>query len=206
MRVRTDERRNAIVQTAAEVFGEVGYERASMAMIADRTGGSKTTLYGYFPSKEELFWTAMTGPLPEQGEKALALLDATNPDVAFVLRQFGQAYLDIFASRVAIAVTRAAIAEAPRNKELSHFLYQRGPKRIFGALRHYFTQLKETGVFPAIDIERATFQLKAMLEAGIIEPLLFGSRPEWKRQDAVEAAVAVFLTAYRNPAPNESFA
>jgi len=64
MRVRTDERRNAIIQAATEIFAKVGYERASMATIAERTGGSKTTLYGYFPSKEELFWAAMTGPMP----------------------------------------------------------------------------------------------------------------------------------------------
>ena len=75
MRVKTDERRNAIIQAATEVFAKVGYERASMAMIADRAGSSKTTLYGYFPSKEELFWGAMTGAMPEQGEKTLQLID-----------------------------------------------------------------------------------------------------------------------------------
>src|SRR5579862_4073245 len=126
MRVRTDERRNAIIQAATEIFARVGYERASMAMIAERTGGSKTTLYGYFPSKEELFFAAMTGPLPEQGERLLALLDSAQPDIALVLRQFGQMYLEIFASRAALAVTRTACTESTRNKELSQFLYQRG--------------------------------------------------------------------------------
>ena len=195
MRVRTDKRRNAIVETAAEVFAEVGFERASMAMIAERTGGSKTTLYGYFPSKEELFFVAMTGPLPEQGERLLALLDPSNPDVASVLRQFGQAYLDIFASRAGIAVTRTAFAEGTRNKELSQFLYQRGPKRVLDALSVYFEQLKKRGAFPDIDAETAGIQLKALFEAGIVEPLLMGTKPAWKRADAVQAAVAIFMAA-----------
>src|SRR4029077_9817695 len=95
MRVKTDERRNAIIQAATEIFAKVGYERASMAMIAERTGGSKTTLYGYFPSKEELFWAAMTGPMPEQGEKVVSFLNPADPDVETVLRQFGEAYLGI---------------------------------------------------------------------------------------------------------------
>ena len=101
MRVRTDKRRNAIIEAATEIFAKVGYERASMSMIAERTGGSKTTLYGYFPSKEELFWAAMTGAMAEQGEKTLLLLDSANSDIASVLRKFGESYLGIFASRAA---------------------------------------------------------------------------------------------------------
>jgi AcrR family transcriptional regulator len=196
MRVRTDERRNAIVQTAAQVFAEVGYERASMAMIAERTGGSKTTLYGYFPSKEELFFVAMTGPLPEQGERLLALLDPSNPDVAAVLRQFGQTYLEIFASRAGLAVTRTAFAGGTRNKELSQFLYQRGPKRVFDVLSTYFTELKKRGVLPRVEPETAAVQLKALFEAGIVEPLLMGSKTTWKRSTAVAAAVATFMARY----------
>jgi len=197
MRVRTDERRNAIVETAAAVFADVGYERASMAMIAERTGGSKTTLYGYFPSKEELFFAAMTGPMPEQGERLLALLDPSQPDVTTVLRQFGQMYLEIFASRAALAVTRTAFTEGTRNKELSQFLYQRGPKRVCDALSSYFAQLKKRGVLPNIEPESAGLQLKALFEAGVVEPLLMGTKPAWKRADAVDAAIATFMAAIR---------
>lgn len=55
MRVRTEAKRDAILEAAAEVFLEAGFEGASMSQIAARAGGSKRTLYGYFPSKEELF-------------------------------------------------------------------------------------------------------------------------------------------------------
>jgi hypothetical protein len=134
--------------------------------------------------------------LPEQGKKALALLDPSKRDVASVLRQFGQAYLDIFASRAGIAVTRVAFTEGARTKDLSQFLYQRGPKRIFDALSRYFTQLKEKGVLPRVDPETAGIQLKALFEAGIIEPVLMGAKPVWKRADAVDTAVALFMARY----------
>ena len=55
MRVRTEAKRDAIVGVAAAVFGEMGFERASMDEIAARTGASKATVYGYFGSKQELF-------------------------------------------------------------------------------------------------------------------------------------------------------
>ena len=55
MRVLTDSKRDAILQAAADIFHEQGFEGASMAGIATRVGGSKSTLYRYFSSKEELF-------------------------------------------------------------------------------------------------------------------------------------------------------
>src|ERR1700735_2390989 len=50
-----DQRREAILNVAREVFFELGYSAASMSAIAARLGGSKGTLYNYFKNKEELF-------------------------------------------------------------------------------------------------------------------------------------------------------
>jgi AcrR family transcriptional regulator len=197
MRVRTDERRSAILSAATEIFREVGFERASMAMIADRVGGSKTTLYGYFPSKEELFWDAMVGAIKvDQGEKAMALLDPSDPDVSGVLNRFGQAYLPLFTTRDTMAVTRTAIAEALTNKALSTLLYQRGPRRILEAVADYLSHLKKKGAIRDTDPRLAAVHLKGLFDAGIVEPLLFGTKTEVKPTDAVRAAVDAFLRAY----------
>jgi len=197
MRVRTDERRSAILQAAAQVFREVGYDRASMSMIAERVGGSKTTLYGYFPSKEELFWDAMVAAISaHQGERVLGLLDPTEPDVRKVLTQFGEAYLRLFTARAVVAVTRTAVSEGATNKALSSLLYNRGPKRVFDAIANYLTQLKKRGVVRDIDPHVGAVHLKGLLDAGIIEPLLFGTRPELNQSKAVRAAVDTFLIAY----------
>ena len=198
MRVKTDERRSAIIQAATEIFSKVGYHRASMAMIADRVGGSKTTLYGYFPSKEELFWGAMTGAMPEQGEKTLQLLDPSDTDVASVLLRFGEAYIGLFASRTAIEVTRTAIAESGADPKLGALLYQRGPKRVFDAITNYLSQLAKQGTICHIEPHLGAVQLKGLFDAGVVEPLLFGAKPEISRKDAVAAAVAMFLRAYGN--------
>ncbi|WP_414058446.1 TetR/AcrR family transcriptional regulator [Rouxiella chamberiensis] len=55
MRTLTEARRQAIIDTATELFQEMGYERTSMNEVARRMGGSKATLYNYFASKEALF-------------------------------------------------------------------------------------------------------------------------------------------------------
>jgi len=200
MRVKTDERRSAIIQAATEIFSKVGYHRASMAMIAERVGGSKTTLYSYFPSKEELFWGAMTGAMPEQGEKTLQLLDPLDSDVASVLQRFGEAYIGLFGSRAAIEVTRTAIAESGADPKLGALLYQRGPKRVFDALTNYLSQVAKQGTICQIEPPMGALQLKGLFDAGVIEPLLFGAKQEIGRKDAVAAAVATFLRAYGNGA------
>ncbi len=197
MRVRTDDRRNAILEAATDIFRKVGYERASMATIADRVGGSKTTIYGYFPSKEELFWDAMVGAMQiQKGEKVLELLDPSDPDIEAVLRKFGEAYLRLFISRNAIAVTRTAIAEGAANKTLAALLYQRGPKRILDTIAVYLAQMKKKGAIRGVDPRVGAVHLKGLLDAGIVEPLLFGARPELKPKEAVGAAVDAFLRAY----------
>ena len=48
-------RRKAILATAREMFLDQGYKPVSMSAIAARLGGSKTTLWSYFPSKPVLF-------------------------------------------------------------------------------------------------------------------------------------------------------
>ena len=197
MRVKTDARRNAILAAATEVFREVGYERASMTVIAERVGGSKTTLYSYFPSKEELFWDSMVGAVQvQQGEKALDLLDPCEDDISIVLRRFGEAYLRLFTARNSIAVTRTAITEGAVNKALSVLLYQRGPKRVLNSIAAYLSLLKKRGAIGVSDPHLAAVHLKGLLDAGIVEPLLFGTRPELKPADAVRAAVDSFLRAY----------
>jgi AcrR family transcriptional regulator len=45
-----------ILRTAAAVFGEIGYDPASIRMVADRAGVSVAGLYYYVRSKEELLY------------------------------------------------------------------------------------------------------------------------------------------------------
>ena len=54
-RPSSDDRRAAMLEIARAAFLREGYAAASMAEIAAKIGGSKATLYSYFPSKKDLF-------------------------------------------------------------------------------------------------------------------------------------------------------
>jgi AcrR family transcriptional regulator len=49
-------KRQAILDEAVRVFGESGFRRADVQLVADRAGVGKGTVYRYFRSKEDLFW------------------------------------------------------------------------------------------------------------------------------------------------------
>ncbi|CAN7406157.1 TetR/AcrR family transcriptional regulator [Rossellomorea sp. LjRoot5] len=48
------DKRNAILESAVELFGAHGYNQTSMQQIAESVGISKGSLYSYFQSKEDL--------------------------------------------------------------------------------------------------------------------------------------------------------
>lgn len=198
MRLKTDVRREAILAIATELFREVGYERASMAMISARIGGSKTTLYNYFKSKEELFAAAMMEAMEERGEELTNLLDPGAEDVEKVLRRFAKAYVALVTAPEALAITRTAVAEGT-SSGLGPALYRRGPQRGWQQIADYLRQLQERGVLGGGTPELMAVHLKGLLEAGMVEPLLFGAKPELSADIAINAAVSAFLRAYRTP-------
>lgn len=195
MRVKTDARRQSIMEIATELFREVGYERASMAMIAARVGGSKATLYNYFKSKEELFAAAMMDAMEERGQELMTLLDPSRDDVRLVLQRFGEAYLRLVTAPDTLAMTRTAVAEGA-NTRLGAALYERGPKRGWQEVAAYIRLLQGRGILREADPSVAAAHLKAMLEAGFVEPLLFGATADFVPEDAVAAAVDAFVRAY----------
>lgn len=200
MRVRTADRRQAIVDAAMQVFREVGYERASMAMISVRVGGSKATLYRYFASKEELFAAAMIAEMDDRAKEAITLLDASRPDVAQVLKRFGADYIAFITSPEALSLIRTAIAEGV-SSGLGAKLYEMGAERAWRDMADYIARLQEQGLIKPIDPRVAAAHLKGLLEAGMLEPQLFGANAWFTAGDAADQAVDAFLAAYGNPQP-----
>ena len=112
MKTKTEAKRQAILKAAAEVFREVGFERASVSEIRARIGGSKATLYNYFPSKEKLFFEVMYQAKELELGAITAALNADTDDLKGELSRFGQKLVSALYSPDAIAIRRLAIAES----------------------------------------------------------------------------------------------
>src|SRR5262245_19291118 len=113
MRVRTEERRQAIIKAARDVFRDQGFERASMDAICERAGGSKATLYSYFPSKEDLFIACLRGMATLEGANVEQFLSEA-PDLKTGLERFGQWRLRSTLTKSGLAVRRMLWSDASR--------------------------------------------------------------------------------------------
>lgn len=193
MRVKTEDRRQAIVNVALDVFREVGFERASMAMISRRLGGSKGTLYGYFKSKEELFETAMKAASEGPGDQTMDLLDAATDDLRGVLERFAKAYLSFIVGEEVLAITRTAIHEGS-GSALGPHLFGQGPGRALGKMEGFFADLIARGKLREAPAPTVSLHFKGLIEAGFLEEALYGA-PVQPRA-AIPAAVDAFLRAY----------
>jgi len=104
------EKRNAILAEAAELFARHGYDRASMAMIAEAAGVSKPLLFHYWTDKEELLFDVLAGHLQQLVEIARGAGALSRPPRE---RLEALAFLLLDAYRDADAVHRVQIACLP---------------------------------------------------------------------------------------------
>jgi AcrR family transcriptional regulator len=58
-----DSKKNAIMDAAAALFAEMGYPNAKLLDVAKACGASKSMLYHYFASKDDLLFALLTAHL-----------------------------------------------------------------------------------------------------------------------------------------------
>src|SRR3569833_420993 len=74
-----DDRREAIVSKAAELYGQRGFLGSSIADLAEACGMSKSLLYHYFSSKEDILFEIMDGHVTALGRIAASVRDEAAP-------------------------------------------------------------------------------------------------------------------------------
>jgi len=194
---RRGERRDAIIDAAHDCFVAEGYGAASMSTIAARIGGSKGTLYNYFPSKEDLFdavvrrscdrLQAEISSFPQNGT-----LQARLVAIAEVL-------LNHILSPQALAISRMVIAEGERFPELARLFYEAGPRRGIGRIAELIGALMDQGVLRRADPGLAAQQFKDLTISGVHSLRLWnviGDPTPAENHERAELAVETFLRAY----------
>ncbi|APP74746.1 TetR/AcrR family transcriptional regulator [Xanthomonas vesicatoria] len=198
MRVRTEAKRDAIIEAASEVFLEMGFEGASMSQIAARVGGSKRTLYGYFPSKEELFVAVATAMADSYIEPLIVALESTDAPVEQALHTFGRDILTFLCAPTSITIWQTIIGVSGRS-EVGALFYNSGPEEGMRRVAEYLSRQMEQGVLRRADPIDASRQFGGLLQADTMMPCLFGAlkdpSPEYLH-GAVQRAVELFLAAY----------
>jgi AcrR family transcriptional regulator len=174
-------RKAQILDTAARVFATFGFANTQVQTIANRIGVGNGTVYRYFPTKEQLFLSAVERGLKELEAEMDAVL-AEPCEGADLIRRAVRAYLAFFHRRPEMAELfiqeRAAF---PHHHRPLYFV----TKDEESACKHraFFERLVASGTVRALPQERF-FAVVSDLLYGTILTNLLSNRPADPGQQA----------------------
>jgi AcrR family transcriptional regulator len=186
------EKRALIVTAATALFLELGYDRTSLARIAERSGVSRATLFKQFPSKAALF-DAMVS------ESWAAADDEAPPpagDIVAGLSTIGRRYAELLSRPQMTDLFRIVIAELPRFPELAEAQFSHGKMPYFESVRVYLLAEQEAGTVRVEDVDLAVTQFLGMISNYVFWPTLLV--PGW--EVSVERVAQVVDEAVRTVA------
>ncbi|MBX8812925.1 TetR/AcrR family transcriptional regulator [Ochrobactrum sp. MR34] len=192
-------KRQKILDGAQNVFLRMGFDAASMNDITREAGVSKSTIYVYFESKDELFET-----LCEQHRSVLfSQIGAINGNALSSkesLIAYGVALVTLVTSDMVISAQRTILGVTERKPEMGVRFYERGPRRGLMVLKAYIEKLVEQEIIRVPDVQHAAYQLAELFLAGIYRQRLFAYMEEAPTTEQirynVESAVNMFFAAY----------
>ncbi|MCA9679161.1 MAG: TetR/AcrR family transcriptional regulator, partial [Myxococcales bacterium] len=195
---REQDRRRSYLAVARRLFAERGFDATSTDMIVAEVGGSKATLYKYFPTKEALVAGLITevidgaqraqGGLAADALAALPLRDA--------LTRIGRATLDAVVSAPAIGMLRLCLGEVNRFPDLARALWDHGPARSYAVFRAFLEDRRDRGELDVDDLQLASEHFLAAIAGHIqlkVAMRIAEPPPPRERDQRVAAAVATFL-------------
>ena len=190
-------RLNKILEAATELFLKVGYEQTSIDAILLKSGGSKSTLYAYFPTKQELF-RSVIDTVVDNSDLGTALDITLN--ARLVLTEFAVSRQRIVLSERHRAVLGLVIAERDRFPDLAQIYWERGPQRSGRQLITYLEALRNREVLAIDNAEEAAEFFIGMLFQRWLKLLYYVRQPaptEALLRARAERVVARFWAAYR---------
>jgi AcrR family transcriptional regulator len=200
LRGRVDKRR-AILDAAAEVFGTQGYERASVDAIAAASGVSKPTIYSHFGTKEQLFRESIAesaAQINSESMTAITALDVGADGWRDGLYRLAAALVECQRSPCARSLQRQIHAEITRDPAVFDAVQARAAGPIHEALAGRLAMLGNAGHLRIPDPQLAARQFLALIAAELPERTRLGTRiiDDDELTRAAAAGVDTFLLAY----------
>lgn len=138
-------RQEQILEAAATVFSQKGYERATTREIAEAADISEGTLYNYFNSKVDLL-NGVSKAFADEITDKIASIEADNLE-----DMMAQLLTDRFRSGRERRLFILFLNEARLNSEVHHYYGQDALQRIISATEERFRSFMESGVMRPLD-------------------------------------------------------
>jgi TetR/AcrR family transcriptional repressor of mexJK operon len=165
----------AILRAGSDVFLRLGYESASMGIIAAEAGVSKQTIYNHFGSKRVLFRAIVEGLVSQLLKPIEDRRDDADPKT--VLTLLAREFLALMLEPSSLAMHRLLVAEADRFPELAAAVYGAGPAQIIATLARFLARETKKGRLAVEKPRLAAEQFFGMLNGYLQVRALFGVEP-----------------------------
>jgi len=192
---RGQKRKAKVLSAATKLFLTVGYGETSIDAIVEISGGSKATLYSYYPTKADLFRAVVDSIVTHHETPVLKSLD----NVKDTLTSFAEHRLSVVFAAEHRALIRLIVAERERFPDIARMYYEQGPLQSHVMLRDYFENLIDQGLINMRSADEACEFFRGMLmHQRYIEQLYLDARPLSSEEITVKARHVVkrFLDAY----------
>ena len=194
-RVRDEEKRQAILEAAWDVFMERGVERASIEGIAARARVSKVTVYRDFADKHELFDAVVRRHTDRIRNARLAEVAAGLGSLRERLVAFGRALMHFIMGEEAAQFDAAMSGELRRVPELAALFWAAGPERALSDLAAIIREAEDAGELAVDDAMDAAEDLVGLWSGVAMRRSVFaGTSPDPGAR--VERGVDRFLKMY----------
>jgi AcrR family transcriptional regulator len=194
-------KRRQILAGARQVFTELGFERASVDLIAARAGVSKATIYNHYADKTALFVACVTQDADELHRGLRACLAYPCDDVEQALQRIGENLMHLYLSPSVMALFRHVMAEAARLPDVGRTIYDRGPTVIYDAVAAHLRRWHDAGALRIEDPRAAAVQFVALCQGDLMTRARLGILEDPLDPEALRAgvrsAVHTFVRAYR---------
>ncbi len=168
-------RRQAMIDAAAAIFFEHGFERASLSAIVRRSGGSLSTLYQLFGSKEGLFEAMITQRCAEIMEPLTA---PRPPDQCprETLTRIARGLMGVLMDPEAQGLWRMVMGEGIKFPHLPEIYFRCGPDPVQAAMTRYLGDLHERGIVRCPDSTAVANAFCGMMQSDLFYRTVTGMR------------------------------
>jgi AcrR family transcriptional regulator len=197
-RVESGALERRLIEAAAALFAEHGFDATSVDSVAERAGVSKATIYTRYDDKAQLFAAVVRRQISELFENLD--FDETQGDASEVLLEVGRQALKLVLKPETTAIYRMVIAQTPRFPELGILMDREGFQRGQGAIARLLRKLSERGEVETDDFDMAAEMFLSLVIGRLSRLALLGLASDNERIEfGLSTAVRLFLEGVQSP-------
>jgi AcrR family transcriptional regulator len=154
-----DEKRDAVLRTAVQLFLEQGYHRATLNEVAERLNITKPALYNYFRGKDEILFECWALG-QERVDEFIAEIGVAGGSGLVRLRKLVHAYAEVMATDFGASLVRFDPRDLTEKNSKTVRAAKKGIDRTF---RQYITEGIADGSIKPCDAKLSAFAIAGSL-------------------------------------------